>query len=147
MGHRRKVSTAIAAAITLCLGTSCAATASHSDSSLDPARVQWAAKGPTHYRMIWYQRAMIGESRVVVEVRDGKVITAKALRDDLQLMPVHSLTVERAFQAISEAETKAATVSASYDRDFGYPRTVHVDVDERSIDDEYDFGIESLKII
>jgi hypothetical protein len=97
--------------------------------------------------MIWYERAMIGKSRVLVEVRDGTVVTARSLQDDLQVMPVRSLTVESVFDAVTEAESRAATVTASYDPDFGYPRTVHVDVDESSIDDEYDFGIESLKVI
>ena len=97
--------------------------------------------------MTWFKRAMIGETRVVLEVRDGDVVTARALMDDLQLMPLGDLTVEAMFAEIREAEAEAANVEATYDAELGYPRTVRVDVDERSIDDEYDFGIQELVIL
>jgi hypothetical protein len=129
----------------LILATSCAGIPS--DAALQDARAQWQANAPRHYRMTWFKQGMIGESRVAVEVSDGKVISSRAIQDDLQVMPIRGLNVESVFDSIAAVETSSDEVATSYDSDLGYPQLVRVDVDKRSIDDEYNFGIATLEVL
>jgi len=132
-------------AVVLTLATACQGSSSAlADTS--QARARWDSNGPHHYRYTWHKRAMIGVSRIIVEVRDGKVVKATALADDLKVMAGGGPpTVEAVFTELRTAQTDAELVDVSYDHDLGYPLSVWVDVSTRSIDDEYEFGVQDLQ--
>jgi len=142
---RRRSAILIGAVASMIFCAACHASAT--TSSLTNARARWTAVAPEHYRMTWYEHAMVGTTRLAVEVRAGRVVTIKAQRDDLKLMPVINMTVDSVFGEVEHVEQQADKVVASYDPILGYPTVVEVDVDDHAIDDEYTFGIESLQVL
>lgn len=116
-------------------------------STITQAHVRWTSAAPSHYRMTWYEHAMVGTTRIVVEVRAGHAVKINPVRDDLKLMPVGDLSVESVFAELERVQNQAARVVASYDAGLGYPTAVRVDVDNHAIDDEYEFGIEALLVL
>lgn len=132
-------------AVVLTLATACGGSSS-AQADAQQAHARWDSNGPHHYRYTWHKRAMIGVSRIIVEVRDGKVVKATPLQDDLKVMATGGPpTVEAVFTELRTAQTNAETVDVSYDHDLGYPLSVWVDVSTRSIDDEYEFGVQDLQ--
>lgn len=132
-------------AVVLTLATACGGSSS-AQADAQQAHARWDSNGPHHYHYTWHKRAMIGVSRIIVEVRDGKVVKATPLQDDLKVMAgAGPPTVEAVFTELRTAENDAETVDVSYDHDLGYPLSVWVDVSTRSIDDEYEFGVQDLQ--
>jgi hypothetical protein len=146
MSRRRRWSAIVITAVVLV--TFCAAcNNSATTASLTQARARWTAVAPDHYRMTWYEHAMVGTTRILVEVRAEHVVKINARRDDLKLMPVTDLTVDSVFAELGRVQQQADKVVATYDPRLGYPTVVEVDVDDHAIDDEYAFGIESLQVL
>lgn len=146
MSRRRRWSSLVIT--TVVLMTSCLACGnSATTAALTQARARWTASAVDHYRMTWYEHAMVGTTRILVEVRGGQVVTINARRDDLKLMPVTDLTVDSVFAELERVQQHADKVVATYDLRLGYPTVVKVDVNGHAIDDEYTFGIESLQVL
>ncbi len=103
---------------------------------------RWEGSGLQDYRFTWERTAMIGRTRAVVEVRDGKVVNTRMLHDDLEMARATvPTTVEDVFRDVRLAQREADKVEATYNADLGYPREVRVDAISRAIDDEYEFRI------
>lgn len=145
MSRRHRLSAVV---VTVVLVTFCAAcNDSATTASLTQARARWTASAPDHYRMTWYEHAMVGTTRILVEVRAEHVVKINSRRDDLKLMPVTDLTVSSVFAELERVQQHADKVVATYDPRLGYPTVVKVDVNDHAIDDEYTFGIESLQVL
>jgi hypothetical protein len=145
MTTRRAARIVLILAIALTLTTACGGSSS-APSGAHQAHARWDANGPHHYRYTWHKRAMAGVSRIIVEVRDGNVVKTTVARDDLKVMAAGGApSVEAVFAELGTAEANADTVEVSYDHDLGYPLSVWVDVSTRSIDDEYEFGVQDLQ--
>jgi hypothetical protein len=146
MGRRRRwPATVITVVMMVAFGAACDGNAA--TASLSQARARWTASAPDHYRMTWYEHAMVGTTRILVEVRGRQVVRVNAGRDDLKLMPVTDLTVESVFAELERVQQQADKVVVTYDPRLGYPTVVEVDVDDHAIDDEYTFGIESVQVL
>lgn len=145
MSRPRWSATVITAVVLLTCCGACSTSAT--SASLTQAQARWTANAPDHYRMTWYERAMVGTTRITVEVRGGQVIKIHAERNDLKLTPVTSLTVDSVFAELERVQGQADKVVATYDPNLGYPTDVQVDLDDHAIDDEYSFGIESLQAL
>lgn len=145
MTIHRQASGVLILTVLLTLATGCHGS-SPAQADTQQAHARWDANAPQHYRYTWHKRAMIGVSRIIVEVRDGKIVKTTPLQDDLKVMATGGPpTVEAVFTELRTAQTNAAQVVVSYDHDLGYPLSVWVDVSTRSIDDEYEFGVQDLQ--
>jgi len=128
------------------LGVGCSSSTA-ADSATTQGHARWTSAAPDHYQMTWYKHAMVGTTRIVVEVRGGQQVKINALRDDLKLMPIGDLSVEGVFAELERSQKHADHVTASFDAGLGYPTAVRVDVDNHAIDDEYEFGVEALQVL
>lgn len=145
MSRPRWSATVITAVVLVAFCAAC--TNSATAASLTQARARWTSNAPDHYRMTWYEHAMVGTTRIQVEVRAGHVVRINAPRDDVKLMPVTDLTVDSVFAELGRVQQQANKVVVTYDPRLGYPAVVEVDVDDHAIDDEHTFGIESLQVL
>lgn len=148
-GLRRRCAIGAVAVLVGTVGVACdgSAVTDAAKSATTVAHARWTSAAPRHYRMTWFEKASVGTTRVDIEVRDGHAVEVHAQADDLKRMPVGDLTVDNVFADIERAQENADMVTATYDPALGYPTSVRIDVDKGAIDDEYEFGIASLRVL
>lgn len=130
---------------TMALGLTTACGGNPAAEARAEAQQLWEADGPDDYRYVWRTSAMVGETRLAVEVRDGAVVGVDPLQVAWRMLDDESLTVEGIFAELEEIQQEADAVDVVYDPELGYPRSVSVDAIETAIDDEYEFFIEELR--
>ncbi len=117
-------------------------------------RERWASRGITNYRYVLQIRCFCPPESVqpvMIEVQDNKVVSITSAQDS---KPVDAQgfqrndTIDKLFDRIQEAfDNNAYIIEAKYNPDFGYPRRVFVDYDERIVDEEMQFEIVYFEVI
>lgn len=110
------------------------------DNGLDNAKARWAAAGVTSYELVIQRSCFcedLGQVRVVVT--DG-VITSRTVLSTGQPLPAASADnypdVPGLFAFVEDAFRHAASINASFDGQYGFPRQVVVDFIAAAVDDE-----------
>ena len=145
MARARRTPRFPALVVVLTLATACGGNAA-AEARTEALR-RWEASGPDDYRFVWRTSAMVGQTRLAVEVRDGAVVAVDPLQEGWRMLEDESLTVERIFAELAEIQQQADAVDVVYDPELGHPRSVAVDVIEEAVDDEYAFSVEDLQAL
>ncbi|HEY8469369.1 MAG TPA: DUF6174 domain-containing protein [Longimicrobiales bacterium] len=119
---------------------------------LERARDRWRRKGPSDYRYDFQKYCFCGGADlrpVTVHVRNGAVYDA-VYADNGELVPDEYLrfyrTIDGLFEVIGNAINRHADdLDVDYDEQYGYPRSVEIDYDYRTADDEVYFTVRRFR--
>ena len=111
-------------------------------SALDQGKQKWEMQGVQSYTYLYYQdtQDVDNAGSKLVEVLDGIVVSVngepvKAIaRSSFSEIP----TMDDLFSRIQQAiDMDAFAVRVAYDEETGYPLDIHIDYDDRIVDDEW----------
>lgn len=117
-------------------------------------RERWAGRNIPNYR---YALQIICfcppefRQAVVIEVRDNTMVSITSALDSTPVDSQgfeHTDTIDKLFGIIQEAlDNEAYSIEAKYDPDFGYPRRIFIDYEERTADEEMGYEIINFEVI
>jgi hypothetical protein len=88
---------------------------------------------------------------VVIEVRDNRMVSITSALDSSSVDNQgfdHIDTIEKLFNIIQDAiDNDAYNIEVSYDPDFGYPRQVSIDYEEKIADEEMRYEVINFEVI
>ncbi len=84
---------------------------------------------------------MAGTCALLVHVRGNRVVSAVVRHECAWLDVSDATTIDAVFAKLRKAYRDSDKVTATYDRRYGFPTSVSVDVEKNAIDDEWGFGI------
>jgi hypothetical protein len=129
-----------------------ACTGSPTQDALDDARAAWDDEGQASYRFTWRQGCeCIPEATrpIRIEVENDQIVAATYV-DGGQPVPsnvrMYLLTVDGIFDEIQSAiDEDAHRITVDYDPVAGFPRTVAIDYDKLTADEELSLAIQDVE--
>jgi hypothetical protein len=110
--------------------------------ALDTHRSQWRSLHLTDYSYVYEKGGMACCYRVRITVRGGRVVNAEVLQ---HVFTDKNPTVDEVFAAARREMHVADHVHVEYDARYGFPRSVDVDPNDHTMDDEFGFRIEQFR--
>ena len=123
-------------------------------SAYEQALKRWQDSHITHYQLT-YKNLCFCDSNLTrpieVVVKNRTAISGRFIDDNKPLTPSllkDALTINQAFQLINRAiELNAYKLDARYNKKYGYPESLVVDIDKRLADDTQDIEILDFQVL
>jgi uncharacterized protein DUF6174 len=113
--------------------------------TLDAHRKMWGALRLADYSFVYEEGGMACCDRVRITVHGGRVVQTQVLHE---LYPLDKEpTVDGVFAAARHQMHVADKVTVQYDSHYGFPRSVNVDPNDHTIDEEWGFRVEEFRVL